>query len=231
MDLSGYGAVILAGGKGTRLYPITKEIPKPLLPVKRRPIINYLVDLFLNAGVKKIAVSVSREFKDEFEWWKKRHYPLLDIKFVEESEPLGTFGGLYYLKDWAGDKPVFVTNGDEIKDVNLYEMAAFHSNQNVEATVCSIQVQDPQNYGVVICKNNKVREFLEKPHNPPSNFVNSGLYLFSPKILRNHPGPKFLMTEKDIFPSLAKSNQLASFEYNGYWTDCGTWERYGKALS
>lgn len=71
MDLSSYKAVILAGGKGTRLYPITKEIPKPLLPVKRKPIINYLVDLFLKAGINNISVLVSKDFKDEFDWWKK----------------------------------------------------------------------------------------------------------------------------------------------------------------
>lgn len=231
MDLSGYKAVILAGGKGTRLYPITKEIPKPLLPVKRKPIINYLVDLFLKAGIKDISVLVCKDFRDEFDWWEKRYYPNFNFKFVEETQPLGTYGGLYYLKDWIGQSPFFVTNGDEIKEIDLIKMAEFHQSQNVLATLCSVYVQDPQNYGVVICENNKVKEFLEKPENPPSNFVNSGLYLFSPEILERHPGPQFLMSEKDIFPVLAKENNLANFQNKGYWTDCGTWERYGKALS
>jgi NDP-sugar pyrophosphorylase family protein len=231
MDLSNYKAVILAGGKGTRLYPITKEIPKPLLPVKRKPIINYLVDLFLNANIKNIAVLVSAEFKEEFEWWKKRYYPQLDIELVEELEPLGTFGGIYLLKDWLHNEPFFVTNGDEIKDVDLARMAEFHSSQKVLATICSIYVKDPQNYGVVVCENNRVKEFLEKPKNPPTNYINSGLYLFSPNILAKHPGPKFLMTEKDVFPQLAKDNNLANFQSESYWTDCGTWERYGRALT
>ncbi|MBU3942740.1 NTP transferase domain-containing protein, partial [Patescibacteria group bacterium] len=112
MDLSSYKAVVLAGGKGTRLYPVTKEIPKPLLPVKRKPIINYLIDLFCKAGIKDIAVLISKNHREDFNWWKTRYYPNLNIKFVEESEPLGTFGGLYLLKDWLGDKPFFMTNGD-----------------------------------------------------------------------------------------------------------------------
>jgi len=231
MDLSKYKAIVLAGGKGTRLYPITKEIPKPLLPVRRKPILNYLIDLFLKAGVKDIAILISKDFKEEFEWWKKRYYPNEKIIFTEEAEPMGTFGGLYFLKDWVGSSPFFMTNGDEIKDIDLKEMAEFHAGRNIPATICSVYVDDPQNYGVVICENDLVRQFIEKPENPPSNYVNSGLYLFSPEIFKNHPGAKFLMVEKDLFPMLAKENKLANFQYKGFWTDCGTWERYGRAVS
>ena len=230
MNIFGYKAVILAGGKGTRMYPITKEIPKPLLPVKRKPIINYLIDLFCKAGIKDVAVLISKDYREEFDWWEKRYYPDLDIKFMEEPEPLGTFGGLYLLKGWLGNSPFFMTNGDEIKEIGLSEMAEFHERQNVLATICSVCVPDPQNYGVVVSENNMVKEFLEKPENPPSNYINSGLYLFSPEILKSHPGPKFLMAEKDIFPNLAIENKLANFQYKGYWADCGTWERYGKAI-
>ncbi len=231
MDISNYKAVILAGGEGTRLYPITKEIPKPLLPVQKKPIINYLVDLFCEAGIKNIAVLINQNYREDFDWWKKRYYPDLKIKFAEESKPLGTFGGLYLLKSWLADNMFFVTNGDEIKEIDLSRLAKFHQKQNLLATVCSVFVPDPQNYGVVVSKNNTVKEFLEKPVNPPSNYINSGLYLFSPKIFINHPGPKFLMIEKDVFPKLVKEKQLANFQYTGRWTDCGTWERYGVALS
>lgn len=162
---------------------------------------------------------------------EKRYYPNLNISLTEETEPLGTFGGLYLLKGWIGKSPFFLTNGDEIKEIDLMKMAEFHEDQKVIATLCSVCVPDPQNYGVVICEKDKVKEFLEKPENPPSNYVNSGIYLFSSDILKTHPGAKFLMTEKDIFPKLAKENNLANFQNEGYWTDCGTWERYGKALS
>jgi len=223
-------AVILAGGKGTRLYPVTREIPKPLLPVKRKPIINYLVDLFLFQGVKDIAVLISKDFRQDFDWWQKRYYPKNKIKLVEEKEPLGTFGGLCFLKDWLSGKPFFLTNGDELKRIDLKKMADFHQKLKTPVTIALVKVQDPQHYGVVVCKNGKVQEFLEKPKNPTSKYINSGLYLFSPEIFNYHSGPKFLMTETDLFPKLAKEKKLAGFKFNGKWTDCGTWERYEKAL-
>jgi len=234
MNLSNYKAVILEGGKGTRLYPVTKEIPKPLLPIKRKPIINYLIDLFYSQGIKDIAVLIDKGFREDFDWWQKRYFPKNDIKLVEETRPLGTFGGLYFLKDWIANDNFFLTNGDELKEIDLIKMSKFHQKMKSLAplaTIALVKVPDPQHYGVVICKNGEVQKFLEKPKAPTSNYINSGLYLFSPEILKCHPGPKFLMTEKDIFPKLAKQRKLAGFKFQGKWTDCGTWERYEKALS
>lgn len=228
--LSNYKAVILAGGKGTRLYPVTKEIPKPLLPINKKPIINYLVDLFFSQGVRDIAVLINKDFRDDFDWWRKRYYPENRIKLVEEPEPLGTFGGLFFLKDWLSNSPFFFSNGDELKKIDLVKMANFHQKLKTPATIALVQVQEPQYYGVVICEDGKVKEFLEKPENPPSKYINSGLYLFSPEIFNYHPGPKFLMLEKDIFPKLAEKEKLAGFQFQGKWMDCGTWERYSKAL-
>jgi len=238
-------AVILAGGKGTRLYPVTKEIPKPLLPVKRKPIINYLIDLFYSQGIKDIAVLIDKDFREEFDWWQKRYYPLTSsgqapkIKLVEETRPLGTFGGLFFLKDWLSQEPFFLTNGDELKKIDLNKMNEFHQKLKSPATVALVEVSDPQHYGVVICKDGKVQEFLEKPENPPSKYISSGLYLLSHEIFNYLPRgeagypdqPKFSMIEKDIFPKLARENKLAGFKFNGGWTDCGTWERYEKALA
>jgi len=129
-DLKGYKAVILAGGKGTRLYPITKEIPKPLLPINKKPIINYLVDLFSQYGVKEIAVLINKKASQDFKWWKKRYYgstrssaeahskslpQVPNISLVKEEQEMGTFGGLYLLKHWIGNSKFFMTNGDELK--------------------------------------------------------------------------------------------------------------------
>lgn len=234
--MKNYKAVILAGGKGTRLYPITYEIPKPLLPIQKKPIINYLVDLFLEYGIKDIAVLISDKFTEEFVWWKKRYYPSADlgssfqIKLIEETEPLGTFGGLYHLKEWIGQSPFFLTNGDELKKIDLDKMAQFHTEKLATGTIALVEVSDPQNYGVVVCENGIVKNFLEKPQNPPSNRISSGFYLLSPEVLNNHPGPIFTMIEKDIFPQLAKEQKLAGFNFNGKWMDTGTFERYEYAL-
>jgi len=247
-NLKNYKAVILAGGRGTRLYPVTKEIPKPLLPVKGKPIINYLIELFQNQGMKEIAVLINKNFQEDFIWWKKRYYPSAgsgqapQIKLVEESEPLGTFGGLFFLKNWLGENPFFLTNGDELKKINLIKMSEFHKELKSPATIALVKVPDPQHYGVVICKDGKVEEFLEKPSpsqiskkfgegkNPSSKYISSGLYLLSPEVFKIHPGPKFSMIESDLFPKLAKEKRLAGFKFQGKWMDTGTWERYEKAI-
>ncbi len=228
-------AVILAGGKGTRLYPITYEIPKPLLPVKKKPIINYLVELFNNQGIKDITVLINKEFREEFDWWKKRYYPASSnnnprITFFEETKPLGTFGGFWHLKKELSGNDFFVTNGDELKKINLKKMLDFHQKKKLLATLALVKVPNPQDYGVVLSKNGIIEKFLEKPKNPPTNYINSGLYLLNGRIFDYHPGLKFSMLEKDVFPKLAQEHKLAGYKFQGKWTDCGTWERYSKAL-
>ncbi len=229
-------AVILAGGKGTRLYPITYEIPKPLLPIRRKPIINHLVELFSKQGIKDIFVLINKEFKEEFDWWKKRYYPstgsgqVLKIKLIEETKPLGTFGGLYYLKKELSGKEFFLTNGDELKKIDLKKMIDFYQKRKEPALLALVKVNNPQDYGVVVTKNGVVKEFLEKPKNPPTNYINSGLYLLNDEVFNYHPGPKFCMVETNLFPKLAKQGKLAGFKFQGEWIDTGTWERYEKAV-
>jgi len=230
-------AVILAGGKGTRLYPITYEIPKPLLPVKGKPIINYLVDLFSDYKINDIAVLISKNFREEFIWWKKRHYPSASsgqvpkIKFMEEPKPLGTFGGLWYLRKWLKNSDFFLTNGDELKKINLRKIVDFHRKNKPVGTIAMVRAKNPQDYGVIMTdKKGRIAEFIEKPKNPPTNYINSGLYLLDEKIFDYHPGPVFCMIEKDIFPKLAKKGELAGFKFNGKWMDTGTFDRYEMAI-
>jgi len=228
--LSNFKAVILAGGKGTRLYPITKEMPKPLLPVNGKPILNHIINLFHSYGIKEIAILINKKFREDFDWWEKRYYLKGNIKIFEEKEPLGTFGGLGILKKWLGNTPFFLTNGDELKTLNLLKMIDFHKKVKAPATIALVKVKNPRDYGVAIYKNCFISKFLEKPKKPPSNYVSAGLYLFSPEIFSYHPGLKFLMIEKDILPKLAQEKKLAGFPFKGKWIDCGTWERYSDAI-
>jgi NDP-sugar pyrophosphorylase family protein len=188
-----------------------------------------LVDLFFSQGIKDVAVLINESFREDFEWWKKRYYPNQKIELFEEKKPLGTFGGLYFLKDWVSNKPFFLTNGDELKRIDLNKMSDFHQKIGSVGTVALVKVFNPQDYGVAICKSNFIKDFSEKPKNPTTQYVSSGLYLFSPEIFKYHPGPKFLMLERNIFPKLAKEKKLAGFKFIGKWIDCGTWERYTKA--
>ncbi len=222
--------VILAGGMGTRLYPVTYEIPKPLLPVKRKPIVNYLVDLFQEQGIKNIALLINKGFREEFDWWKKRYYPKKKIEFFEEKKPLGTFGGIWFLKDWISNSPFFLTNGDELKKINLKKMIEFHNQRQVIGSIALVRVADPENYGVVISKNGFIQKFLEKPKKPPTNYVSSGLYLLNPEIFQYHSGPRFSMIETDIFPKLVREKKLAGYKFKGNWMDCGNFSRWEKAI-
>jgi len=228
--LSGYKTVILAGGKGTRLYPITLETPKPLLFVNKKPIINHLVDLFYSQGVKDIAILIDKKFEEDFSWWKKRYYPKNNIIFVEEKEPLGTFGGLWFLKKWISRSLFFLVNADDLMDIKLDKMVDLHRKVKPVGTIALVKVKDPREYGAVICNSGIVKKFIEKPDNSSLKYINSGWYLLSPEIFDYHPGPKFLMIEKDIFPMLAKEKKLAGLKFNGKWMDTGTFERYEKAI-
>lgn len=227
--------VILAGGLGTRLYPVTLETPKPLLTVKRKPILSHLVGFFEKYGVSEPIVLVSKKHLEDYQWWKKRHQKDLPqkIKIRVEPEPLGTFGGLKFLEK---DLPTtfVMSNGDELKDFNLNELIEAHKNNKNRpaATIALTSVSNPSEYGVAVMKGNRIEKFLEKPKNPPSNYISSGLYILEPEVFKYADWSKgFLMIERDIFPKLAAAGKLAGHKIkNGRWYDCGTFERWEKAI-
>ena len=232
-------AIILAGGKGTRLYPVTLETPKPLLTVNKKPIINYLIDMFRRHGVEEIAITVRESDFDDFSWWLRRWQNDLGgvwVNLIVEKEPMGTLGlWAHQLHTWTGNEPFFLTNGDELKDVNLSEMAARHASVGGLATIAAVEVPNPSEYGVIIFDGHHIKEFLEKPKNPPTKFISSGLYILEPGIREAvadqvKSGEKFLMIEKDLFPKLASQKKLAAYRSNGKWFDCGNLERWEKAI-
>ena len=208
-------AFILAGGEGSRLRPVTYEIPKPLLPVKKKPIINYLVDLFARHGVLEFVVSISEKHQEDFMKWKKEHYADERIDFSVEREPLGTFGSLMLVKDRFADEPFFMTNGDELKKFDLDKMRSAHAESGATATVGLVRVNDPQHYGVAICNGSKIETFIEKPKHPPTSYINAGIYLFEPGVFAYYPHQeiKFAMVERDLFPALAKEGALGRHKF------------------
>jgi NDP-sugar pyrophosphorylase family protein len=153
-----------------------------------------------------------------------------------EEEPMGTLGlWAYNLHTWTGNDPFFLTNGDELKEVDLSAMAEQHKNSGAVATIATMEVDNPQEYGVIVFDGHLIKEFLEKPKNPPTNFISSGLYLIDPAI-RDYlseelgRGEKFLMIEKHLFPKLAADKKLGAFKFKGKWFDCGNLNRWEKAI-
>ena len=233
-------AIIQAGGAGTRLRPVTYEIPKPLLPVRKQPIINHLIELFLRHGVTEVSIIVSTAHAEDFARWRKTWddvVPMDKVNIVYEDKPRGTFGGILDLKDWLGAEDFIMSHGDELKDFNLTALVDFHKKQGAVGTLATVPVPDARPYGVPVMKDDAaagwVTEFLEKPENPPSNFVNSGLYVFSPQVFDYVDHAKdSIMTEYDVSPRLAKEGKLAAMRMeDGRWYDCGTLERWEKAMN
>ncbi len=227
-------AVILAGGLGTRLRPITYEIPKPLIPVKKKPIINHLIDLFHKHDIEKIGVLASRSHERDFEKWRdvwKEEMPDEKIELFYEETPRGTFGGMELLKDWIGEESFVLTNGDELKDFDLNQLREFHASHDGIASIWMVEVPNAHEYGVPILDGMKITEFLEKPEHPPSNFINSGLYVFDPEVFDYVDfSQEQISTERDIFPRLAKEGKLFGHKIEGRWFDCGNLERWETAI-
>lgn len=222
-------AIILAGGKGTRLRPITYEIPKALIPVHDRTLTEHLFDLFKRHGINDIVMSIGHlgdKIKSQYGDGSRYN---INLTYIEENEPLGTGGPL---RECKGLKEAFiVTNGDELKDIDLERMHRFHKKNKAAVTIALTTVPDPSLYGVARLEGGKILEFVEKPkkEEAPSNLINSGLYIMEPEVVKMVK-PGFCMLEKDVFPELARQGRLFGFPFSGQWFDTGNMERYEKAI-
>jgi NDP-sugar pyrophosphorylase family protein len=185
-------AVILAGGQGTRLRPVTLEIPKPLVTVQGVPIATWLVRLFGMHGIERVTVIYPTKWKQRFMEWASSfpsgHAP--HVELFEEVEPMGTLGALVH-EVGHGTDPIFVTNGDELKGLDLSALAEFHAARRGEtgvhaATIALVRVPNPSDYGVAELDGHRIVRFHEKPKDPPTPFISSGLYV----VLRRLPRPK-----------------------------------------
>lgn len=222
--------VILAGGLGTRLHPVTLEIPKPLLTIKRKPIIQYLVELFRAHRVEEIFVLVNVNDIALFEKWKK-DYANDDVTIIKEESRLGTWGGV---KEYLGDtlrESFVVSNGDELKETDITAMARFHKEKNALVTIATVEVSDARDYGVLVSDSQRrIAAFHYKPQNPPSNYIMSGIYMARPELFSLPLKSEVASFEEDVLPQAIKQGKAYEFRGNGRWYDCGTFERYEKAI-
>ena len=228
-------AVILAGGEGTRLRPLTYEIPKPLIPIRGRPLIEHVIEKLKEADVETIFISVgymSDKIKDYF----SDRTLGVNIKYIIEEEPFGTGGFLNLIsrddKRKYFSKDFIVVNGDNLFDLCWKKMFVLHNKEKAYVTISLTRVNDVTSCGVVLMDGNKIIDFVEKPSKEyvSSNMISAGYYIFSPKVFSIIPEEKKFMLEKDVFPKLAKENKLAGYYDEGQWFDTGTFERWEKAI-
>ena len=222
-------AVLLVGGRGTRLKPLTDKTPKGLIKVQGKPITEHLFDLLKKYGIRDVILStgyLKEKFKEHFGDGSKAG---MSISYVEEDEPLGTAGPLRLAKKQLTSSFI-VSNGDELKDINIARMFRLHKRKDALATIALTSVDDPSAYGVARLDGSRIVEFIEKPKKDeaPSNLINAGFYILEPEVLDMIP-KGFSMLEKDVFPKLAKMGKLRGFPFAGQWFDVGTHERYALA--
>lgn len=222
-------ALLLAGGFGTRLKELTKDIPKPLLLLQGKPIMQYTIDLCTHYGIREFLISVHYQ-KEKI----KAHYGDgskfgIRIRYIEEDEPLGTGGCLRLAREYLTDTFV-MANADELKDIDLAHMYSIHKESNALATDALFHADDPSSYGTVELKENRIVRFVEKPPRgeQPSNWCNAGLYILEPAVI-DYVKPGFCMLEKDVFPVLAEKQRMAGYTLEGQWFDTGTPERFARA--
>jgi len=220
-------AVIMAGGKGTRLHPYTRDIPKPLLELEKKPIICYNIDRLIYFGVRNFYVSVNH-LKEQIIEVLERYYKNKDISltFIEEKEPLGTLGSVSLVKNYKNDD-ILVINADILTNIDFEDFFISYKDNKEVMSVAAFAVNIDVPYAVIETKGNKITSFLEKPSY--TYHSNAGIYIFKKELIKIIPAKqKFDAT--DLMNEMIKKNfNLGHFPIFGYWLDIGNLQNYRKA--
>ena len=219
-------AIILVGGEGTRLRPLTYEMPKQMLPLLGSPMIEHVFASMAQHGVTEIILSLGY-LPDRFvEAYPDGHIGDVKITYVTEPAPLDTAGAIRFAALQAGVVDTFfVVNGDVLTDLDLTSLLAFHRSRNAEATIALHPVDDPSRFGVVPTDDDgRVVAFVEKPprDEAPTNLINAGTYIFEPSVLDRIAPEGRVSVERVTFPALAADGVLYAMPDNAYWLDTGT---------
>lgn len=222
--LNGLTAVVLAGGEGTRLRPLTNDLPKPLLPVANRPFFEYMLDHLREAGVTRVIMALGYRAEPLIESFGDGGAYGLMIDYIVEDQPLGTSGAVRALLPELKET-FLVLNGDCVTEIDITAMVDQHVERREYATLAVHTVDDPSRYGVVVIDGiGYVNRFIEKPPGPrfPAHTVNSGVYALEPEMF-NFIADGFSMFEKDLFPAALMSGvEIGTFPWEGYFMDMGT---------
>ncbi len=222
-------AVIMAGGQGTRLRPLTSNQPKPMLPVVNRPMMEHILNLLVKCGFREMVVTlqflptlITNYFGDGSEWG-------VSLEYTTEFVPLGTAGSV---KNSASllDGTFLVISGDALTDIDLNEVVDFHRERKALATITLIRVENPLEFGIVVTDpEGRIERFLEKPNwgQVFSDTINTGIYVLEPEVLDFIPEGQPFDFSKDLFPLLLKEGYpLYGYVADGYWCDIGNFEQY-----
>jgi mannose-1-phosphate guanylyltransferase len=223
-------ALVLAGGEGTRLRPLTYTTPKPVLPLAGRPFLSFMLDWASRHGVTEVILSCGF-LSDRVHRVLGDIYDGMRLRYVVEDEPLGTAGPVRLAYDEGLlEERLFVLNGDVLSDMDLTGELEQHERTGARATLALLAVEDTASYGVVPTDaEGRVEAFLEKSAGPvPTNQINAGAYVLEREVVEGIPAGRAVSFEREVFPVLV-GDGLYGFSAAGYWIDIGTPERYLEA--
>ncbi|KAG0467651.1 hypothetical protein HPP92_018640 [Vanilla planifolia] len=219
-------ALILVGGFGTRLRPLTLSVPKPLVDFANKPMILHQIEALKEVGVTEVVLAINYQPEVMLNFLKEFETKLgITITCSQETEPLGTAGPLALARDKLVDgsgEPFFVLNSDVISEYPFADLVKFHKTHGGEATIMVTKVDEPSKYGVVVMdeETGKVEKFVEKPKVFVGNKINAGIYLLNPSVLdRIELRPTSI--EKEVFPKIAADQKLYAMVLPGFWMDIG----------
>ncbi|MEI9981089.1 MAG: nucleotidyltransferase family protein [Edaphobacter sp.] len=226
-DLTSYEAIILAGGKGTRLSTVVPNLPKPLAPIAGQPFLNYLLRQLGHQGIRKVYLSVGHLWERVRETYGNR-FENIDLVYVVESSPLGTGGAVRGALGQTNGSNIFVLNGDTFADISLSNMDELHARNGRKLTMALSHVPNASRYGGVQVENGIVTGFLEKGISGPG-YINAGCYLLDRSIFDRAILPSAFSLESDfLIPNLSSLRPMAFFS-DGYFIDIGVPEDYARA--
>ena len=226
-------AVVLVGGFGTRLRPLTNSVPKPMLPVGHVPIIERLVANLANGGVTEVVFALGFKPEPFIAAFPDGTCAGVRLTYAVEPEPLDTAGAIRFAAQFAGiDDTFVVANGDVLTDLDIAALVDFHRAHHAEITLHLTPVDDPSSFGVADRDEaGLVRRFIEKPPpgTSPSNLINAGTYVFEPSVIDRIPDGRKVSVEREVFPAVAADGRLWSMPTDDYWIDTGQPDLYLQA--
>ena len=216
-------AFILAGGKGIRLRPLTYKIPKGLIKIRGKPILQHVIENLSSFGIKEVILSLGYKAAMIKNYFKAKKLGL-KIRYVTEKKPMGTAGALSLAKEMLNEDFVMM-NGDILINTNMFDFYNFYFKKEKQGGIGIImlkRVADPSRFGVAVLEKDKIVKFIEKPKNLKDSYINTGVYILNKKILKYISG-KPQSIEKEVFPLIAKEGKLFGFKAKiKYWKDIGT---------
>jgi mannose-1-phosphate guanylyltransferase len=223
-------AVILVGGQGTRLRPLTDRTRKDMLPLVDRPLLSYTFEHLARYDVERAIVScgfLPHQIGSAF----GSAYGKVALEYAVETQPLGTGGAIGFAAREL-DSSFFALNGDSLREADLGELVRFHRSTGAKATILLTPVADPSRYGLVrVAADGRVESFLEKPRPEEidTDLINAGFYVLEPEVLELVPDGRAVSIEREVFPRLAENGTVYGIALPGYWLDVGTPESYLQA--